>query len=51
MPNVRTSRDVLFLLEKGGRTMAFRVVMIENEVEMRVKLDNLVINKGVLIVK
>ena len=39
----RTSSDVLFLLK--GEGMGFRVVLVENEVEMRLKLDNLVVRK------
>ena len=45
MPKKRAPTGALFLLQKG-ENMAFRVILIENEVSIKVKLNNLVITKG-----
>lgn len=43
MPKVRTPKGVLFFLLRRIK-MSFRVVLIENEVDVKVQLDNLILN-------
>lgn len=45
MPKSRTSTDVLFFVYIRGNSMGFRVVMIESDVRLSIKLDNLIVKK------
>lgn len=45
MPRLETPTGVSFSF--GGKEMAFRIVLVENEVSMKLKLNNLIITKAI----